>query len=78
MLFRSDGHGRPLALEEAVAREGAPVAIVAKTVKGKGVSFMEDQVSWHGNAPSAERAARALAEIDAAGEALAAAVSKEA
>ena len=65
------------ALEEAVAVSGKPVCIVAKTVKGKGVSFMEDQVSWHGNAPSAEQTAAALAEIDAAAEALAA-TAKEA
>ena len=62
------------ALEQAVAISGKPVCIVAKTVKGKGVSFMEDQVSWHGNAPSAEQTAAALAEIDAAYEALAATV----
>ena len=60
------------ALEQAVAISGKPVCIVAKTVKGKGVSFMEDQVGWHGNAPSAEQTAAALAEIDAAYEALAA------
>lgn len=62
------------ALEQAVAISGKPVCIVAKTVKGKGVSFMEDQVGWHGNAPSAEQTAAALAEIDAAYEALAATV----
>ena len=36
------------------------------TVKGKGVSFMEDQAGWHGKAPNAEELARALADIDAA------------
>ena len=64
------------ALEAAVAFEGAPVAIVAKTVKGKGVSFMENLASWHGNAPSAEQAAAACAEIDAAREELLAAVKE--
>ena len=50
------------ALEAAVAFEGAPVAIVAKTVKGKGVSFMENLASWHGNA-AAEQAAAACADL---------------
>lgn len=43
-----------------------PTAIIAKTVKGKGVSFMENQVSWHGSAPNAEQYAQAMAELDAA------------
>ena len=48
------------------ARGGdAPHAIVMDTVKGKGVSFMEDQVGWHGAAPDAEQAKRALAELAA-------------
>ena len=64
------------ALNEAVAATDAPVAIIAKTIKGKGVSFMEDQASWHGSAPNAEQAAQALAEIDAEGEKLAAAVKE--
>lgn len=64
------------ALEAAVAHTGSPVAIVAKTVKGKGVSFMENLASWHGNAPSAEQAAAACAEIDAAREELLAAVKE--
>ncbi|MDY2777721.1 MAG: transketolase [Collinsella sp.] len=71
-----DGHSVPAiraALAEAVAHQGEPVAIVFKTIKGKGVSFMEDQASWHGNAPKADQAAQALAEIDAAGELLVAA-----
>ena len=79
--FEADGHDVAAvraAIDAAVAYEEGPAVAIFKTVKGKGVSFMEDQVSWHGNAPSAEQAARALAEIDAAGEALAAAVSKEA
>ncbi|MBM7000521.1 transketolase [bacterium] len=56
------------ALDMAAAWQQGPVAIVAHTVKGKGVSFMEDQVGWHGKAPSAEQLAEALAEIDAASE----------
>lgn len=54
------------ALEEAFAANGGPVAIVMHTVKGKGVSFMEDQAGWHGKAPNAEQLATALADIDAA------------
>lgn len=42
-----------------------PTAIIAKTVKGKGVSFMENQVSWHGSAPNADQYAQAMAELDA-------------
>ena len=44
-------------------RTGRPTAIIAKTVKGKGVSFMENDPSWHGKAPSAEQMEQALAEI---------------
>ncbi len=72
----ADGHDIAsvrAALEAAVAVSGKPAVIVAKTIKGKGVSFMEDQVSWHGNAPSPEQTEVALAEIDAAYEALLAA-----
>ena len=50
------------------AREckGKPTAIVAKSVKGKGVSYMENQASWHGSAPNAEQYAQAAAELNAA------------
>ena len=49
------------------AREvsGKPVCIVAETVKGKGVSFMEGQVGWHGKAPNDEQFEQAMAELDA-------------
>ncbi len=58
------------ALECACANASeAPVAIVLHTVKGKGVSFMEDQAGWHGKAPNAEELAQALAEIDACAQA---------
>ena len=43
-----------------------PTAIIAKTIKGKGVSFMENQVSWHGAAPNAEQYEQAMAELDKA------------
>ena len=51
------------AFEEAKTIEGKPCAIVATTVKGKGVSFMENQVSWHGAAPNDEQYEIAVAEI---------------
>ena len=44
--------------------KGKPTAIVAKTVKGKGVSFMENQVGWHGSAPNDEQYAQAVAELN--------------
>ena len=43
---------------------GKPHCIIANTVKGKGVSFMEGQVGWHGNAPSREQAEQAVAELE--------------
>ena len=58
------------ALEFACANESdQPVAIILHTVKGKGVSFMEDQAGWHGKAPNDAELALALAEIDAAAQA---------
>ena len=53
------------ALAEAKTVKGKPTAIIAKTVKGKGVSFMENQVGWHGSAPNDEQYATAVAEIKA-------------
>ena len=53
------------AFREARAVKGKPTAIVAKTVKGKGVSFMENKVNWHGAAPNDEQCAMALAELNA-------------
>ena len=65
-----DGHDCEqirIALQRARARKGQPSFIVAHTIKGKGVSFMENQARWHGTVPlSAEQLARALAEINAA------------
>ena len=61
-----DGHDvRQLiaALEQAKGVAGKPTAIIARTVKGKGVSFMENDPAWHGKGPSAEELERALAEI---------------
>ena len=51
------------ALENARAEKEKPSVIVAKTVKGKGVSFMEDKAGWHGKAPSEEEAQKAVAEL---------------
>ena len=50
--------------------EGQPTAIIAKTIKGKGVSFMEDQASWHGVAPNDEQYRLAMEELEKAGEAI--------
>ena len=58
------------AFAKANAVTGKPVAIVAKTVKGKGVSFMENKASWHGTAPNDEQYAIAMEELEKAGEAL--------
>ena len=58
------------AFEEAKATKGMPSAIVMKTVKGRGVSFMENQAGWHGKAPNDEENAIAMEELKKAGEAL--------
>ena len=58
------------AFTKAKAVAGKPVAIIAKTVKGKGVSFMENQAGWHGVAPNDEQYAVAMADLEKAGEAL--------
>lgn len=52
------------AFQEAHSITGKPVAIIMKTVKGKGVSFMEDQVSWHGKAPNEEQYTKAMEELN--------------
>ena len=64
-----DGHDLEqiaAAFAEAKTVKGKPTAIIAKTVKGKGVSFMEDQVGWHGSAPNDEQYEKAVTEIKAA------------
>lgn len=58
------------AFAEAKKVKGMPVAIIAKTIKGKGVSFMENQVGWHGKAPNDEQYEQAMEELKKAGEAL--------
>ena len=56
------------AFKEAEKVSGKPTAIILKTVKGKGVSFMENQVGWHGKAPNDEQYAEAMDELNKAGE----------
>lgn len=51
------------AFKEAKETKGQPTAIIAKTIKGKGVSFMENQVGWHGKAPNEEEYKTAMAEL---------------
>ena len=66
-VFEVDGHSVEQirdALEQAKEYSEGPAMIIAKTVKGKGVSFMEDQAGWHGKAPDAEKRAAALAELE--------------
>lgn len=58
------------AFEEAKATKGMPTAIIFKSVKGKGVSFMENNAGWHGKAPNDEEYETAMAELEKAGEAL--------
>lgn len=58
------------AFKEAKTIQGKPVAIVAKTIKGKGVSFMENKASWHGSAPNDEQFEVAMKDLEKVGEAL--------
>ena len=65
-VIEIDGHDLKqisAAVDMAKALKGKPTAIVAKTVKGKGVSFMENQVSWHGSAPNQAQKEQAIAEL---------------
>ncbi len=58
------------AFDEAKATKGMPTAIIAKSVKGKGVSFMENKAGWHGKAPNDAEYEQAMEELKKAGEAL--------
>lgn len=58
------------AFKEARATKGMPTAIICKTVKGKGVSFMENSAGWHGKAPNDEEYAVAMADLEKIGEEL--------
>lgn len=65
-VLEVDGHdigALQRALAEAKTVKGRPAILIAKTVKGKGVSFMENAVGWHGAAPSVEQGKQALAEL---------------
>ena len=69
-VINVDGHDFDAlrnAFNEAKAVEGKPVAIIAKTVKGKGVSFMENNAGWHGKAPSESEYLEAMAELEKEG-----------
>ena len=66
-VINVDGHdfdALRAAFEEAKNIKGKPTALIAKTIKGKGVSFMENQASWHGVAPNAEQTEIALKELE--------------
>ncbi len=66
-VIEIDGHSYDeieKALADARACEGKPTAIIATTVKGKGISFMENQVNWHGSAPNAEQYEIAMKELE--------------
>ena len=58
------------AFKEAKATKGMPTAVICKTVKGKGVSFMENNAGWHGKAPNDEEYATAMADLEKIGEEL--------
>ena len=63
-----DGHDfnqMRVAFKEARETKDRPTAIIAHTIKGKGVSFMENEAGWHGKAPNAEQLAAALKELEA-------------
>ena len=51
-------------IDEAAATKDKPTIIICNTVKGKGVSFMENNVAWHGSAPNEEQTMQALAELE--------------
>ena len=72
-VIEIDGHDFDqirAAFKKAKETKGMPTAIIAKTTKGKGVSFMEDQVGWHGKAPNDEQYAQAMADLEKVGEAI--------
>jgi transketolase len=72
-VINIDGHDFDqiaAAFKEARETKGQPTAIIAKTVKGKDVSFMENQASWHGTAPNDEQYAVAMEDLKKVGEAL--------
>ena len=72
-VINIDGHDFDqiaAAFKEAREIKGQPTAIIAKTIKGKDVSFMENQASWHGVAPNDDQYAQAMQDLEEVGEAL--------
>ena len=72
-VINIDGHDYDqieAAFKEARETKGKPTAIIAKTIKGKDVSFMENQASWHGVAPNDDQYAQAMKDLEEVGEAL--------
>ena len=72
-VINIDGHNFEeiaAALKEARETKGMPTAIIMKTVKGKGVSYMENNAGWHGKAPNAEEYKVAMEDLEKVGEAL--------
>jgi transketolase len=76
-VVECDGHDHgsiDTAFQEAIAHTGQPTCVIARTIKGKGISFMEGQYTWHATVPNADQLATALDELnarltgDAAGE----------
>ena len=68
-VINVDGHNIPeliTAFETAKKTKGKPTAIIANTIKGKGVSFMENEASWHGKAPNDEQYKQAMLELGGA------------
>jgi transketolase len=72
-VINIDGHNFEeiaVALKEARQTKGMPTAIIMKTVKGKGVSYMENNAGWHGKAPNTEEYEIAMADLEKVGESL--------
>lgn len=70
-VIELDGHDIQAVVEayrQAKACKGKPTVLMANTIKGKGVSFMENDCNWHGNAPNAEQLRQALSELGLEGE----------
>ncbi|MEA4848495.1 MAG: transketolase [Clostridiaceae bacterium] len=68
-VLRTEGHDIEkiiAAIRQAGEYKGKPTVIIAETIKGKGVSYMEDQAGWHGSAPNKEQRDQAMAELDKA------------
>ena len=67
-VIEIDGHDYAQirsAIDQAKATKGKPTAVICKTIKGKGVSYMENNAGWHGKAPNKDEYATAMAELDA-------------